>query len=205
MAEQGTWQQVQSREGKGNRVSKGVGSAYQAQGTRVGRGVGQEDTMWVGAGSTFLRLVSDLSRHLPPATPFYLSPGQLLTNNASIFNMSINSGLRSYTNPFVNKLTRLRRCLSQVHFAKIHLGKIHFENQSMKAVVSLAGVTLYCHSLVPQVSVHSKLRDYLGIFLEWRIRHPDLQIGHQVYLGPIKIRLQSIVAFYQMQDSHIIG
>ena len=156
MAEQGTWQQVQSREGKDNGVSEGVGSAYQAQGTRVGRGVGQEDTMWVGVGSTFLWLVSDLSRHLPPATPFYLSPGQLLTNNTSIFNMSINSGLHSYTNPIVDKLTKLRRCLSQVHFAKIHLGKIHFENRSMKAVVSLAGVTLWCHSLLPLFSATGK-------------------------------------------------
>ena len=73
--------------------------------------------------------------------------------------------------------------------------RIYSSHSGMKAVVSLAGVTLYCHSLVPQVSVHSKLRDYFGIFLEWRIRLPDPQIGHQVYLGPIKIRLQSISSF----------
>ena len=33
-----------------------------------------------------------------------------------------------------NKPTKLRRCVSRVHFAKIPFGKIHFGNQSLKAV-----------------------------------------------------------------------
>ena len=34
----------------------------------------------------------------------------------------------------LNKLAKLRRCVSRVHFGKIHFGKIRFVNQRLKAV-----------------------------------------------------------------------